>query len=282
MAARKIARGALRQDPKYTTQPVKDGGEKTAGGTDDVRGDTKGARRAAERLARRTPTERLSPGVYRSASGDLVTQAGRPIQRRPQAPMAQQIAGGMQGGMAGQVAGGMQGGMAGQIAGQQMGQGQDPMQAAYEAAGMGGGVQNQYLQMTPEQSQAAIGAISGMGKTPPGWSGGPVTDMMYRNPQMPQMPQASANMGGRYRLSPGVYGSREQAMQQYNQQLAQMQMQPAMQAANEVAGQGSPNSGPGSFPMQQRERELGYAENRFDAARNNNLFRGNPVRRFKF
>ncbi len=276
MAARKIARGALRQDPKYTTQPVKDGGEKTAGGTDDVRGDTKGARRAAERLARRTPTERLSPGVYRSASGDLVTQAGRPIQRRPQAPMAQQIAGGMQGGMAGQVAGEMQGGMAGQIAGQQMGQGQDPMQAAYEAAGMGGGMQNQPLQTTPEQAQATMAAISGMGKTPPGWSGGPVSDMMYR---IPQMPQASANQGGRYRLSPGVYGSREQAMQQYNQQ---MQDIAAQYRQPETSQEGGSRGGVPGFITDQRQRELGYVENRFDAARNNNLFRGNPVRRFKF
>lgn len=190
-------KGAMRRDPKYTTQPVRDGNGRTAGDS-DVLGDTKGARRAAEQLARKTPTERLSPGVYRSASGDLVGQGGRPIQRQPQAPMAQQIAG------------------------QQMGQGQDPMQAAYEAAGMGGGMQNQPLQTTSEQAQATMAAISGMGKTPPGWSGGPVTDMMYRIPQMPQMPQPSANQGGQYRLSPGMYGSREQAMQQYNQQMQQM------------------------------------------------------------
>lgn len=47
-------------------------------------------------------------------------------------------------------------------------------------------------------------------------------DKMYRFPQMPQMPQPSANMGGQYRLSPGVYGTRDQAMQQYNQQMQQM------------------------------------------------------------
>jgi hypothetical protein len=38
---------------------------------------------------------------------------------------------------------------------------------------------------------------------------------------MPQMPQASANNGGRYRLSPGVYGTQQQAMNQYNQQMQQ-------------------------------------------------------------
>lgn len=41
------------------------------------------------------------------------------------------------------------------------------------------------------------------------------SDKMFR---FPQMPQPSANQGGKYRLSPGVYGSKEQAMQQFNQQ----------------------------------------------------------------
>jgi hypothetical protein len=55
-------------------------------------------------------------------------------------------------------------------------------------------------------------------------------DKMYRELPvyqwngMPQMPQPSANMGGQYRLSPGMYGSREQAMQQYNDQLRQMDL----------------------------------------------------------
>jgi hypothetical protein len=49
-------------------------------------------------------------------------------------------------------------------------------------------------------------------------------DKMFRFPQpvgQPQIPQPSANNGGQYRLSPGVYGSKEQAMQQYNQQMQQ-------------------------------------------------------------
>jgi hypothetical protein len=45
--------------------------------------------------------------------------------------------------------------------------------------------------------------------------------------QLPQMPQASANQGGQYRLSPGVYGTREQAMQQYNRQMLDAGVQPA-------------------------------------------------------
>ena len=49
-------------------------------------------------------------------------------------------------------------------------------------------------------------------------------------PQMQpqQMPQPSANMGGRYRLSPGVYGTREQAMRQYEQQPQPTQFNPSM------------------------------------------------------
>jgi len=44
----------------------------------------------------------------------------------------------------------------------------------------------------------------------------------------PQMPQPSANMGGQYRLSPGVYGTREQAMRQYQQQMQPAQFNPSM------------------------------------------------------
>jgi hypothetical protein len=47
-------------------------------------------------------------------------------------------------------------------------------------------------------------------------------DKMYRYPAIPQMPQPSANMGGQYRLSPGVYGNQQQAMNQYDQQMQQM------------------------------------------------------------
>lgn len=39
-----------------------------------------------------------------------------------------------------------------------------------------------------------------------------------------QMPQPSANHGGQYRLSPGVYGTQQQAMQQWNQQMGQLAM----------------------------------------------------------
>lgn len=59
--------------------------------------------------------------------------------------------------------------------------------------------------------------------------------MPYEIPQnqMPMMPQPSANMGGQYRLSPGVYGTQEQAMQQMMQQARQ----PAMPMPQNGLGQ---------------------------------------------
>lgn len=228
--------GALARDPKYTTQPVKDGAEQVAGGTQDVKGDSAAARRAAERAASRAPVERLSPGVYRSAGGGLVTQQGRPLPRQPQRPMAQQVAGGMQGGMGGQIASETQG-MPGQtsdalIAANQITQFPDQqINKPYSMQGY-----NPNLQQITGMAEQLVGGqagapqsgyldASGIGKTPPGWSGGQFGNMMY---QAPQMPQPSANMGGQYRLSPGVYGTREQAMQQYNQQRYQPYMMQGM------------------------------------------------------
>ena len=116
----------------------------------------------------------------------------------------------------------------------------------------------------------------------PSLNQGPMQNLVYSDPNVPQMPQASANMGGQYRLSPGVYVTREQAIRQYQDQMAQYKANsPALLIAQQGVQNGG-NSGAGSFPMQQRERELGYAENRFNAAKDNNLFRGNPIRRFKF
>lgn len=155
-------KGAMKRDPKVSIQPVKTGGEQ------------KISRTPLEKAM-----ERLSPGVYRGAQGGLVTQTGRPIERQPQAPMAQPTQ-------------------------QVMPQGLQPGGLQMPMDGLGN--------FNPES----------IGKTPPGWSGGQMNDMMMRYPMpqgMPQMPQPSANQGGQYRLSPGVYGTREQAMRQYEQQL---------------------------------------------------------------
>lgn len=266
---------------------------------------------SAQQQGREKAGERLSPGVYRGSRGGLVTASGRPIPR-PQTNMAQQVAGGgRREGMANQVAGGMQGGMAGQIAGQY--NAMNPQMEAIRGAGGAAQYGDRSYQMSPEQAGMA-GTIAGQ------QFGGelsmeelaarqaqfgadaqarqadinrfqqfPINDLALRYPAnqapgFPKPPEASANMGGRYRLSPGVYGTREQAMRQYEQQMQQYNpalMGQAGQAAMEGM-QGGGNSGAGSFPMQQRERELGYAENRFNAAKDNNLFRGNPIRRFRF
>jgi hypothetical protein len=50
-------------------------------------------------------------------------------------------------------------------------------------------------------------------------------DPGYFNPGL-QMPQPSANNGGRYRLSPGVYGTREQAMRQYENSMSPVNAMP--------------------------------------------------------
>lgn len=193
-------KGAMRRDPKVSTRPVRGEGEQTM--TDEA------TRRAANRAARRAPTERLSPGVYRSASGDLVTGRGRPIQRQPQASMAQPTQ-------------------------QVMPQGQPPMEDQFFQPSPGD-VGQQVNKPFPMDGLGNFN-LGSIGKTPPGWSGGgsydpslnqgPMQNLIYRMPYGPQMPQPSANMGGQYRLSPGVYGTRDQAMQQYNQQLNNMGIQ---------------------------------------------------------
>jgi len=87
----------------------------------------------------------------------------------------------------------------------------------------------------------------------------------------------SRNQGGRFRLSPGVYGTREQAMQQYEREMGPANI-------GRVAGQIT------QYPQQMAEgmgRRVGnVVESDYDTARemgetvvDNNLFRGNPLRR---
>lgn len=124
---------------------------------------------ALSRMPREKAGERLSPGVYRGAQGNLVTQGGRQIQRQPQTPQGPTPSSNLL------------------LTNQPEGQFQWPHP------------QSQVL-VRPIPQGNQIGAQLGA---------------------MPQMPQPSANMGGQYRLSPGVYGTRDQAMQQYNQQKQQ-------------------------------------------------------------
>lgn len=95
--------------------------------------------------------------------------------------------------------------------GNQIGMLQPGQSFADVAGAVAGGIAAQPQQGAWWQQQQQFGPPSGsLPMTKPGM------------PPMPQMPQPSANHGGQYRLSPGVYGSRDQAMEQYNQQMQQM------------------------------------------------------------
>lgn len=148
---------------------------------------------ALAKAPREKAMERLSPGVYRGSKGGLVSQGGQAIQRQPQ-PQAPQT-------VVDAVSGMRQPGPL-------------PTQASPEQIGQmiaGQPVQNMMYTMTPEEAARSREYFRGKGidlnNLPPVQVG---TVPM-------QMPQPSANMGGQYRLSPGVYGTREQAMQQMMQ-----------------------------------------------------------------
>jgi len=188
---------ALNKDPRVRTQPVTTGSEQSRGKVNPAR----------------VAMERLSPGVYRSASGGLVSGQGRPIQRQPQAPMQQPQAPMQQ-----------PPGMALQVPAEEARQ-------AIELIGRGG--QGGFNNVDDMVNRYSPGTMESPMRFAPGFGFGqpnaPMDKMyreppMYQGPGMPQMPQPSANMGGQYRLSPGMYGSREQAMQQYNDQLRQMEL----------------------------------------------------------
>jgi hypothetical protein len=198
-------RGALAKDPGYKKLPGKPGTQRT---------DAKPSMGREGNMANK-PTERLSPGVYRGAGGGLVTQGGKQIQRQPQAPpmqpqrpMPTSLVGesnftpeqlnllnykyerdkGMD---IGQIAGNIAADQSNILFGNQLNPGASAPQ---------------FDPNNPNSYQPYIGQIqNGLGQ--------PMT--------MPQMPQASANQGGRYRLSPGMYGTQQQAMNQYNQQMEQ-------------------------------------------------------------
>ena len=105
------------------------------------------------------------------------------------------------------------------------------------AVGSGAPIGNQIGMLQPGQSPADVaGAVAGGIAAQPQqgawWQGqqqyGPPPGSLPMTkpgmPPMPQMPQPSANHGGQYRLSPGVYGTQQQAMEQYNQQMRQPAM----------------------------------------------------------
>lgn len=178
---------------------------------------------ALAKAPREKAMERLSPGVYRGSKGGLVSQGGQAIRRQPQQQIPQDVAGAASG-----------------IAAEAMRQpGPLPTQASPDQISQmiaGQPVQNMMYTMTPEEAARSREYFRGKGidlnNLPPVQVG---TVPM-------QMPQPSANMGGQYRLSPGVYGTREQAMQQMYQPV-----------------QGFQNA-PGYMPQQQRRTAQEYRQ----------------------
>jgi hypothetical protein len=166
------------------------------------------------RPPREKPMERLSPGVYRGAEGGLVGAGGKAIQRQPQPqPQPQPPAGGSA-----------------------------PWQPGATSLVGGPSPMVTYPDRRPfnlndvNRLEQIIFPTNTTGEALP-------PDKMYRYPtpelsNMPQMPQPSANQGGRYRLSPGVYGTREQAMNQYNQAMERA-YQPAAPAGQQSQQQNS-------------------------------------------
>ena len=118
-------------------------------------------------------------------------------------------------------------------------------------------------QMSPETRQRVEQMRQQMfQQIPPGQ----IQDAMFRSPGVPmknipgmnqgfqnglgnfaQMPQPSANNGGKYRLSPGVYGTKEQAMKQWA-------MQPAVPGAVNAPGSMSQIDLSQAVPYEQRRR----------------------------
>jgi hypothetical protein len=138
--------------------------------------------------------QRLSPGVYRDAGGRLTNQSGRALPQQPnrqQSPMESQL---------------------------QRPQNMNPMQRPQGPLMDPGFMQNGNIINLPGQLPQGTniydyaGAITGQQPEQPG-----MVNLLS------QMPQPSANMGGQYRLSPGVYGTREQAMQQMYQPIPGLQ-----------------------------------------------------------
>lgn len=235
-----MAKGAMTKSPKT-------GGKVYAGGSPNF-DESKGRYTSPPR-----GSERLSPGVYRTPSGGLMSGKGRPLPSTGQQG-GQALAGNLPGAqnpvnligsmppgtnineIINRVTGlnnesnnvfGPKGpapveqnpGMAvaaGQVAGQAAAN-YNPYQYAYaqpqnlglsQLSNMSGDQLPQYLNQMRQAQQA----------------------QQMQPPQMQpqQMPQPSANMGGRYRLSPGVYGTREQAMRQYEQQMQPAGFNPSM------------------------------------------------------
>lgn len=201
---------------------------------------------------------RVSPGVYRSASGALQRAARRPDRPDRMRPLGPQPFSGS----LGDLTDAMNKGPARWDGGANV----DPGRYGNRAI-------DRFWGSVAEDAGEAFADQVNMPRIeaermPPGLSGNPRFEDMY---------QPSQNMGGRYRLSPGVYGSRQQAMQQFEDEMG--------------PGQIGRNAGRFvQYPAQMREGmargigaafggEVDTAREMGEAVADNNFMRGNPLRR---
>ena len=158
---------------------------------------------------RREPRQqltRVSPGVYRNQSGRLVNQRGQGRSRRDDGRPAINT---------------------------ELSQQVNDLAMRYEPGKAPTAEQlSQLMQQFTGQVQDGLGRPSGQTQMPqttyPSWMApgaqGQMPQAAYpsSDAEFQAQFQPSANQGGRFRLSPGVYGTREQAMRQFEQQRQQM------------------------------------------------------------
>jgi len=102
--------------------------------------------------------------------------------------------------------------------------------------------------MSPEDRARLLAGITG------------ATSGIYNAPQPPQQ-DMTANKQGQYRLSPGVYGNRQQADQQQARDMAQYnQQQAAARAAMQAVGPQQQDQGGGGFYNDFYRRALGMQQ----------------------
>ena len=202
-------KGAMTKSPKT-------GGKVYAGGSPNF-DESKGRYTSPPR-----GSERLSPGVYRTPSGGLMSGQGRPLPSTGPR-VGQTLAGNLPG--ANDAASNVFGPKGPAPVDMQrpfMNQPASPQQNPGMAVDAEQATPNYNPYQYAQPQNLGLSQLSNM-------SGDQIQQYLNQRgqtqqpPQMPQqqMPQPSANMGGRYRLSPGVYGTREQAMRQYEQQMNQ-------------------------------------------------------------
>jgi hypothetical protein len=164
-------------------------------------------------LAREPKMTRLSPGVYRGEKGQLMTQKGRALPR-PQQPQY-----GNRGPAPVNNMGSLQQAAQGAMPNASMPMYQNAVQPGMSFADAVEAARNQQAGGYGAQL-AAQGANMGGGRADidPGYGMQPQPAIRIEQGNLEQYLGQSANNEGRYRLSPGVYGTREQAMQQMQRQ----------------------------------------------------------------